>query len=120
MFDYYQRMRITTLKALADETRLAIVELLADGERCVCDLATALGASDALVSHHIKRLREAGLVRTRRVGVWLHCSLEPQALSDVARTLDTLSARAQAAAESDVVCCSPSTRSRRNGREGTS
>lgn len=100
-------MDSSILKALADDTRLAIIERLADGERCICDLASSLGASDALVSHHVKRLREAGLVRTRRLGVWLHCSLEPDALDAVTAELTELSRRARVAVEADVACCTP-------------
>lgn len=70
-------MDIDILKALADERRLAIIDLLAErGELCVCELAGALDMSDALVSHHVNKLRDAALVSTRRVGRWLYCSLD--------------------------------------------
>jgi len=93
-----------TLKALSDENRLRIVEMLASGERCVCELATELDASDALVSHHLKQLREAGLVRTRRVGRWLHCSLEPLAFEALAARFGALALEARAAEEASTCC----------------
>ena len=57
-------------KALADVNRLRIVRRLADGEASVAELIAHVGLSQPLVSHHLKRLRVAGLVATRRVGGW--------------------------------------------------
>ena len=74
-------------KALADENRLAIVGLLADGERCLCDISSALGISSALASHHVKRLDEAGLVKTRRRGLWLHVTLDPEVFTELGEAL---------------------------------
>lgn len=98
-------MDINVLKALADERRLAIIEMLADGERCICELASGLDASDALVSHHVKKLREAGLVRTRRVGQWLHCSLDAVAFADISAEVEVLSGRASRAAQGPGCAC---------------
>jgi len=53
---------VPVLKALAEENRLAILLTLADGEQSVTDLTHALGLSQTLVSHHLKALRETGLV----------------------------------------------------------
>src|ERR1700712_887412 len=56
-------------KALADPTRLIVAAALRDGgELCVCDLAWVCERSDKLVSHHVRQLRAAGLVRSRRDG----------------------------------------------------
>ncbi|MDO9108913.1 MAG: metalloregulator ArsR/SmtB family transcription factor [Coriobacteriia bacterium] len=93
------------LKALSDDNRMRIVQMLAAGERCVCELACELQESDALVSHHLKQLREAGLVRTRRVGRWLHCSLEFAALESLASTLVDLASAARAAESSASCAC---------------
>ncbi|MHB1342323.1 MAG: ArsR/SmtB family transcription factor [Coriobacteriia bacterium] len=97
-------MDIDVLKALADENRLAIVRMLSDGEHCVCDLASGLDLSDALVSHHLKRLRDAGLVRTRRVGTWLHCSLEPAAFAALAGEFSAFAAPPEAAPADGCSC----------------
>ena len=74
---------LTRLQALADERRLGIVEALRGGERCVCDLQDVVGAGQSLLSHHLRVLREAGLVSDRRDGRWVHYSLVPGALSDL-------------------------------------
>lgn len=57
-------------RALGDPTRLGIAVSLrdADGELCVCDLAWVMERSDQLVSHHLRQLRSAGVVRSRRDG----------------------------------------------------
>ncbi|MGB4592466.1 MAG: metalloregulator ArsR/SmtB family transcription factor [Coriobacteriia bacterium] len=107
-------MDIDVLKALADENRLAIVRMLADGEHCVCDLATGLDLSDALVSHHLKRLRDAGLVKTRRVGTWLHCSLEPAAFAALAAEFSGTAVRATQTRDISCACNPASTRKDRS------
>lgn len=71
-------------KALADVNRLRIVRHLAEGEATVTELISSIGLSQPLVSHHIKRLRAAGLVETRRVGRETVCSLRPEAFDEVA------------------------------------
>ena len=71
-------------KALADVNRLRIVRRLADGEASVADLIAHVGLSQPLVSHHLKRLRVAGLVETRRVGRETIATLRPQAFGEVA------------------------------------
>jgi ArsR family transcriptional regulator len=99
-------MDVTTFEALADERRLSIVRLLARGELCVCEVSAALGISDALASHHLKILRESGLVETRRSGRWLHCRLDPSIVRDVAAELSALAERAIEAGDRDGDCCS--------------
>ncbi len=56
------------LKVLADETRLAVMELLLDGPRHVAEINASLDIEQSLLSHHLKVLREAGLVTARRTG----------------------------------------------------
>jgi DNA-binding transcriptional ArsR family regulator len=63
-------------RALADPTRLTIAAALADAdELCVCDLAWIVDRPQNLVSHHLRTLRQAGLVRARKDGKLLMCSL---------------------------------------------
>jgi ArsR family transcriptional regulator, arsenate/arsenite/antimonite-responsive transcriptional repressor len=71
-------------KALADVNRLRIVRRLAEGESSVAELIAHVGLSQPLVSHHLKRLRVAGLVATRRVGRETICTLRPEAFGEVA------------------------------------
>ena len=78
--------------ALSDETRLGVLEMLRDGERCVCDLQDALDAAQSRLSFHLKVLKEAGLVTDRKEGRWSYYSLVPDALGeahDVVRVLAT-------------------------------
>ena len=68
-------------KALSDPTRLRLVVLLAmHGEVCVCAMAEALDEPDFKISRHLRVLRAAGIVATRREGTWMHYRLaEPRA-----------------------------------------
>src|SRR6202022_5083393 len=59
-------------KALADPTRLRLLNLLACGETCVCELADTLRVVQPKVSRHLARLKRAGLVDARRNGKWTH------------------------------------------------
>lgn len=60
------------LKALSDPTRLRIVSLLRHGELCVCDLTEALQIPQSTVSRHLASLKNAGWVKARRSGKWMH------------------------------------------------
>ncbi len=62
-------------KALADETRLRILNLLVRGELCVCDIMAVLDIGQSKASRHLAYLRNVGLVDDRRNGVWMHYSL---------------------------------------------
>jgi ArsR family transcriptional regulator len=62
-------------KALADETRLRILGLLLTGEVCVCHIHESLRISQPKASRHLAYLRRAGLVETRRDGLWVHYRL---------------------------------------------
>ena len=63
-------------KALSDETRLRIVALLKEGELCVCDIAETLKMSQPNISFHLSMLKEAGLIKDRKNGRWIHYSLD--------------------------------------------
>lgn len=63
------------LKALADQTRLRILSLLRAGEVCVCHIHESLGIPQPKASRHLAVLRRAGLVKTRRHGVWISYQL---------------------------------------------
>jgi ArsR family transcriptional regulator len=67
-------------KALADPTRVAIVSRLAAGECCVCDLNASFELSQPTISHHLKVLKDAGLVRSTRRATWAYYTLVPEAL----------------------------------------
>jgi ArsR family transcriptional regulator, arsenate/arsenite/antimonite-responsive transcriptional repressor len=75
------------LKALADPARLRLVSLLLaseSGELCTCDVTLPLGLSQPTVSHHFKKLTEAGLVIGERRGTWTYYRIVPEALAALA------------------------------------
>jgi ArsR family transcriptional regulator, arsenate/arsenite/antimonite-responsive transcriptional repressor len=75
-------------KALADPTRVAIVNhLSAVDEVCVCNLVDAFELSQPTISHHLRILREAGLVESSRRGTWAFYRLVPEALDALRSTL---------------------------------
>jgi ArsR family transcriptional regulator, arsenate/arsenite/antimonite-responsive transcriptional repressor len=70
------------LKLLADPTRRRIFLMLLRGETCNCELAEGLAVGENLISHHIRQLREAGLVRERRDPAdarWIHYTVDAEA-----------------------------------------
>lgn len=81
---------LTTLKALSDASRLRIVGLLATGPMDVQDLAKALRLSPGTVVHHLKRLREAGLVDARADRPYMEYSLEVGRLHEIGRQVDEI------------------------------
>jgi ArsR family transcriptional regulator len=64
-------------RAFADPTRLRILSLLLRGELCVCDIVNALDVPQPTASRHLAYLRKAGLVESRRDGLWMHYKLAP-------------------------------------------
>jgi ArsR family transcriptional regulator len=77
-------------RALADPHRVKIVNLLATaGEPvCACDVIAPLGLSQPTVSHHLKKLTEAGLLEREQRGRWAYFSLDPEALRTLAAVVD--------------------------------
>jgi ArsR family transcriptional regulator, arsenate/arsenite/antimonite-responsive transcriptional repressor len=77
-------------RALGDPTRVAIVNLLAAagaGEVCVCELVAGFDLAQPTISHHLKVLRDAGLVEARRRGTWAYYRLVPEAVEALSRSL---------------------------------
>lgn len=92
-------------QALADPTRLRILERLRRGERCVCELTDALEAGQSRLSFHLRVLREAGLVQDRKVGRWVYYALVPEAFEALVGALTPLAgASTPAGVQED--CCS--------------
>ena len=77
-------------KALGDPARVRIVNLLARAPEpvCVCELTPVLGLSQPTVSHHLKKLVQAGLLRREQRGVWAFYSLDRDGLERAAGVLD--------------------------------
>ena len=74
---------IELFHALSDETRLEIIELLRKGERCVCELTDSLDAAQSRLSFHLRVLKDAGIVRDRKDGRWVHYELDPDAFEEI-------------------------------------
>lgn len=101
--------------ALADRTRLRLLNLLRDGEVCVCFFAGTLGTHNPKISRHLAYLRRAGLVTARRDGKWMHYSLKRPSneqageifdatMKMLARDKEMIKDREQL----NEICCSPS------------
>jgi ArsR family transcriptional regulator, arsenate/arsenite/antimonite-responsive transcriptional repressor len=80
---------LSIFKAFSDEIRLRILKLLQKGELCVCDIVAALDMSQPKISFHLATLRDAGLIKDRKEGRWIHYSI---ADSDLFRRFLLLSA----------------------------
>lgn len=89
--------------ALSDPRRLAILARLQGGEQCVCHLQDAIDVGQSLLSFHLKTLREAGLVVSRREGRWMHYSLSPTGLTAAHDAIAAL--RPSGAIRNAIVCC---------------
>lgn len=77
-------------KALADPTRVAIVNRLAAADECcVCDLTDAVDLAQPTVSHHLRILRDAGLVEAERRGTWAYYRLVPDAIERLREVFST-------------------------------
>jgi len=84
---------IELFHALSDETRLEIIELLARGERCVCDLTDALDAAQSRLSFHLRVLKDAGIVRDRKDGRWVHYELDGEVFEEIEALVEGLKPR---------------------------
>lgn len=99
------RDRVEALKALAEPARWRIVERLGDEELCVCHLVEDLGITQPLVSHHLKVLREAGIVESERFKQWIYYRIRPEVLAELGRQFSTLADTAPPANERRRPCC---------------
>jgi ArsR family transcriptional regulator len=77
-------------KALADPIRVQLVDVLAEhpGELCACELLPLFDLAQSTLSHHLKTLADAGILETRRQGLFAYYLVRPQALADLAAWLD--------------------------------
>jgi ArsR family transcriptional regulator len=101
-------------RALADRTRLRLLNLIADKEICVCYFVEILGMSQPKISRHLAYLRRAGIVAARRQGRWMHYRLQaprdPVASAMLTETLAHLRQMPDMQvdlASLDTSCCSP-------------
>jgi ArsR family transcriptional regulator len=104
----------TLFMALADKTRLRLLNLMRDDEVCVCFFTEVLGDSQPKISRHLAYLRNAGIVEARRDGKWMHYSInwpEDSGLRKIfSEVLESLGDRPEMRADREKyknVCCSP-------------
>jgi ArsR family transcriptional regulator len=76
--------------ALSDDTRLEIIRLLRNGEKCVCDLTEALDAAQSRLSFHLRTLKDAQLVTDRKAGRWVYYTLNEATLALAEKALARL------------------------------
>ena len=100
--------------ALADRTRLRLLNLMSDGEVCVCFLADTLETNDPKISRHLAYLKRANLVTARRDGKWTHYSInepaDPQARELLTNTLTLIATDPEMQKDRKrliKVCCGP-------------
>lgn len=100
--------------ALADKTRLRLLNLMRDGEVCVCFFAGALGTNNPKISRHLAYLKRAGLVKGRRDGKWMHYSIARPENRDAAAVFDATmkmlandKSMSQDLKKFAAYCCSP-------------
>jgi len=81
---------VKVFKALGDESRLRIIAALQGERTCVCKLASLLGMPQPTLSHHLKVLRDAGLVVGEKDGSLIHCRLDTGAFAGIGLDLQVL------------------------------
>jgi ArsR family transcriptional regulator len=101
-------------QALGDRTRLRLLNLMADGEVCVCFFVEVLDQPQPKISRHLAYLRSAGLVAARREAKWMHYAITPPEDATVRAALDAVMATLKADREMQKdraalarACCSP-------------
>jgi ArsR family transcriptional regulator len=81
------------LKALSDPTRLSVIDMLMEGVQCNCEIAESLGLSLSLISHHLRVLRQVGLVQSERDpedARWVYYSIDQEALTELNQAMNHL------------------------------
>lgn len=77
-------------KALGDENRILILQLLSSGEKCACQLLKELQITQPTLSHHMRILCDSSLVVSRKEGKWSYYSISPQGVCFAKKTLNNL------------------------------
>lgn len=88
--DNTHRKNAKVFKALCDEKRLAILELLRSGEKCACVLIEQMNIGQSSLSYHMKILCESGIVDSRQDGKWMHYRLSEAGSRHAAQLLARL------------------------------
>lgn len=86
----YRAKSVELFHALADDTRLSILDRLRGGEQCVCELTDALHSGQSRLSFHLKVLKDAGLIKDRPDGRWMYYSISPDAIDELEEVVGLL------------------------------
>lgn len=81
---------VKVFKALDDEKRLQILEMIQSGERCACVILEDMQISQSTLSHHMKILCDSGIVTGRKEGKWIYYSISPEGSAKAMELLDRL------------------------------
>lgn len=95
-----QKKKARVIKAMAHPSRLAILEALAEGERCVCDLQKLVGSDMSTVSKHLAVMKRAGLVEVRKDGLWVHYRLRVPCILNFMSCVEAV-----LCADAEQACC---------------
>lgn len=95
----------TLFKALGDENRVRIMQLLQEGEKCACKLLEEFHFSQPTLSHHMKILVEAELVHARKVGKWMYYHISPDCIGEVLFFIMSLTPSHEHSEDCDCGCC---------------
>ncbi|KRM99020.1 ArsR/SmtB family transcription factor [Loigolactobacillus rennini] len=87
------------LKAMAEPNRLKIIDLLSCGSLCACDILKHFDFSQPTLSHHMKILQKAGIVKAKKTGKWQHYWLDPNFITTFKQNTDSL-----LRADADCIC----------------
>lgn len=79
---------IKIFKALSNQVRMDIFKLLMNGKMCVSGIVNKLNISQPAVTQHLKILQDAGLVKSQKLGYWMHYYIDKQGLEDVINTMN--------------------------------
>ena len=79
------------MKALGDETRIRIIDMLSTGELCACDILEEFHITQPTLSYHMKILVESGIVQSRKAGTWTRYSISQEVLGSLTGFLDGIS-----------------------------
>lgn len=96
---YCYAEHVPALKALSDETRLMIVDMLSCGELCACKILEKFDFTQPTLSYHMKILTQSGIVTARRDGAWMHYRLNKEKAAELIGFLSGISE-----AKDDCIC----------------
>ena len=96
---------VSLFKAIADQTRLNIVDLLSGGEMCACQLLDNFEITQPTLSYHMKILSDSGIVKGRREGAWMYYSINGEVLDTISEFLANIkSNQIKGTTKCDVDC----------------